>query len=306
MGLDPEQRFRKGRKATWIGLVGNVLLTAFKAYAGAVAGSKAMVADSLHSASDIVASTVVLVGLRVAKRPADAQHPYGHGKAESITAKIIGLILMGAGFQIGYTSLRAALSGVVSPPGILALAAAVTSIVTKEGLYQYKIRVGRRLNSPAVVASAYEHRSDAMSSVAALVGIAGARLGVPWLDPVAGAVVSAFVIKMGWDIAVRAIDELMDKAVGADVLEQIRSVALTVVGVETVDDVVARTTGPYTLVDMKIHVDPSLSVGEGHDVATRVRAEIMRAVANVEGVMVHVEPCDHEAEHVDRPSAVTG
>ncbi|MCL6451951.1 MAG: cation diffusion facilitator family transporter [Acetobacteraceae bacterium] len=288
-------RSRQGQVGAWIGIAGNVLLAAFKLAAGVVAQSKAMVADGMHSASDILASSVVLAAMRVAGRPADRSHPYGHARAESIAAKLVAVILILAGLEILYVSVRSALAGVSEAPGALALWAAVASIVVKEGMFQYKIRLGRRIKSQAIVANAWEHRSDAFSSLASLVGILGARLGWPLLDPVAGAVVSLFVVKMGWDLLREAIDSLMDRAAGEAMIRGIEQAAQGVPGVEEVRQVRTRALGQTALVDLEIAVSPDLKVSQGHRVADQVRDAILDQVPEVAEVLVHVDPAGHGA-----------
>jgi len=287
-------RYQQGQLGAWLGIAGNVVLTLFKLAAGFIAGSQAMIADGVHSASDILGSTVVLVGLRVASAPADREHPYGHAKAEAIAAKIVALILLLAGLNIGYSSIRILIAGVGTPPGRLALIAAVISIVAKEGLYQYKIRLGRRIKSQAIIANAHEHRSDALSSTAALVGIVGARSGLPLLDPVAALVVSVFIVRTGWVLVRRAVDDLMDRFVDDRLAERIEDATMRVTGVAAVDNVRARPAGPEFLVDMEISVSPEISVARGHEIAEDVQRSVRRELSEVSQVFVHVEPHGQE------------
>ncbi len=295
--VDREERFRKGERVSWMGIWGNVALTIFKALAGILGRSQAMVADATHSLSDIATTTFVLLSLKISKKPVDETHPYGHGKIEAIAAGLVGSLLGAAGVAILLSAIRSISVGVSRIPGAIALVAAITSIVVKEGMFQYTARVGRKLHSPAVMASAWHHRSDALSSVAALVGIGGARLGYPILDPLAGAGVSLFIIKMGYDITVESFHHIMDTAPGENILRRITGIAEEVEGVEHVHEIKARRMGQYLLVDLKLEVDPKITVATGHTIASEVRHKIMGEMDNVADVMVHVNPYKRHPPH---------
>ncbi|HHW92131.1 MAG TPA: cation transporter, partial [Firmicutes bacterium] len=247
-------RLREGSRGAWIGIIGNLGLAAVKGAAGVIAGSTAMVADALHSLADLTGSLIVLVAFRFANQPADQCHPYGHGKAESLATTLVGLILIFTGIGVGWSSLRGIFLGSLSAPGILALYMAVVSIVIKEGMYQYKIRLGKKLSSPALIASAWEHRSDALTSIAALIGIGGARIGYPIMDPLAAAVVSLAVVRIGAGIGRDGLAQLMDRVPEQAVLVQLGELAAGVKGVEEVQKVWLRSMGSYLLVDITIAV----------------------------------------------------
>lgn len=287
-----ENRYKDGMRVTWVGIAINVALTAVKAVAGVVAGSTAMVADAFHSASDIAGSVVVLGGLSLASKPPDVGHHYGHAKLESVVAKLIALLLIVTGGGIAWAAWGVLRSGAIAPPGIAALAAAVFSIVIKEGMYRYTLRVGKAINSTAVVADAWHHRTDALSSVAALIGIGGARLGYPILDPLAGLVVGGLIVKSGLEIYVGAIRELIDTAPDPKLVRDIGDAALEVKGVHSVQEVRARYNGPYILVDLKFCVDPHVTVEEGHRIGKQAKERIIEKVENIQDVLVHVNPCD--------------
>jgi len=286
-----EDRLRQGETGALVGIVGNLLLAAAKVVVGFLASSHAVLADGLHSVADFVSSMALLVVVRVANRPSDTCHPYGHGKAEPVGAKIIGIIVILAGVQIGLSAIAQLRAGDYTAPGVLALWMAMTSIVVKETMFRYKFRLGTRMNSKAILASAWEHRSDAISSVAVLAGVALARLGMPYLDPVAGLVVSGFIVKMGWDITRSAVDDLMDKVTDPDLLDRVRHTASETPGVIRVDAARIRPMGPEFLVDLAICVDPQITVKEGHDVASSVKSAVMTTIPEVADVMVHVNPC---------------
>lgn len=283
-------RLREGSRGAWMGIIGNLGLAALKGIAGVVAGSTAMVADAFHSLADLTGSVIVLVAFRFANQPADQCHPYGHGKAESLAAALVGLILVFIGAGVGWSALKGIWAGTEAVPGLIALYMAIISIVIKEGMFQYKIRLGKKLRSPALIASAWEHRSDAYTSVAALMGIGGARLGYPIMDPLAGAVVSLAVIKIGIDIGREGIAQLMDRVPEQAVLAQLEDLAASVEGVEGVQKIWVRSMGSYLLVDITIAVRGTATVREGHDVAVAVRDAIRRHHKDVLRVFVHVDP----------------
>ncbi|MTI96717.1 MAG: cation transporter [Firmicutes bacterium] len=291
-----EQRYKEGLRVTWIGMFINVLLMALKAVAGIIAGSTAMVADAFHSASDIAGSVVVLGGLKLASQPPDAGHHYGHAKLESVVAKLIAILLILTGAGIGWSAIGVLRTGDYSAPGTLALYAAVLSIVFKEGMYQYTIRVGKRIRSSAVIADAWHHRTDGLSSVAALIGVGGAILGYPFLDPVAGLVVAAMIGYSGIRIYIDAVRELIDTAPDKETVQKIGDTALSVEGVRSVHEVKARFNGPRILVDLKLCVDPEITVQRGHDIGKLAKEKIIDTVEEVEDVLVHVNPCDKEGE----------
>lgn len=292
-----ERRYRQGAVSAWAGILGNLLLAAFKLSAGVLAHSQAMLADGIHSLADLVGSSAVLVGFGVARHPADSCHPYGHDRAETVAAAVVALTLILAGLNVAYSAVHSLWMGVTAVPGLLALVAAVTSVVLKESLFRYKLAVGRRIDSPAVIANAWEHRSDVLTSLAAAAGILGARMGQPWLDPAAALAVSVFIIRWGWQTARSAVDDLMDRLPEPGTIDKIRAVAGSVAGVEGVGEVRARRMGPNILVDLKIAVHPEISVAAGHRVAHLVRDEVIRGLPKVRDVMVHVDP----ARGVQRP-----
>lgn len=285
-----DKRSVQGETAGGVGIAVNLVLAAVKAAAGLVAGSAALLADAFHSGADAAASVAILAGFRISRRPADTCHPYGHGKAESIAGKVVALLLILAGLNIGLWSLRRALGVPAAAPGALALAAAALSIAAKEGMFRYQAAVARRIDSDALLASAWEQRSDSLSSVAALAGVAGARAGLPFLDPLAGAAVAAMVVHLGYRLFRKFADELMDKFDHPELIEAIAGAVNAVPGAGRVHSVRARHVGHAVLVDLKITVDPALSVAAGHAIAHRARQAVIDRVERVADVMVHVDP----------------
>lgn len=292
--MNEDRRLSMGKRASWIGIIGNILLTSIKALIGFLAGSTAMVADALHSGSDIVATTIVLHGLKISHQPPDEEHHYGHGKAEAIVAKLIAIILALTAGGIGISAIKALTNQSLESPGSIAIWAALLSIITKEWMYRYTVKVGESIESPALIADAWHHRTDAFSSIAALIGITGAVLGFPILDPIAGIVVAAMIIKTAVSIYLEAIGELMDAAPSKDVIKEIEKISLEVDGIRSVHEIKARKHGAKILVDMKICVDSLITVEEGHQLASLAKHAIINKVKGVQDVLIHVNPCSSE------------
>ena len=228
--MQEETRYQMAKRVSWNTMMGNILLTAVKAGVGVVSRSSALIADALHSGSDIATTVVVLYSMRIATLPPDSEHPYGHGRAESIGAKVLSVILVLVGLSMGTSSIRQLWGGTYAIPGRLALWAILLSIVVKEAMYRYTVAVGRKINSTALIADALHHRSDAFSSVAALLGVIAARLGYPIFDPLAAAVVAVFIVKMGIDVFRSSLDELMDAQVHGNLLEEVQQHATGIAG----------------------------------------------------------------------------
>ncbi|MEI7025281.1 cation diffusion facilitator family transporter [Paenibacillus sp. y28] len=294
-----EKRFEQAQLAAWTGIIGNLLLALMKGVVGMMAGSKALIADAANSASDVVGSIAVLIGIRAAKLPPDRDHPYGHGKAESIAAIIVSVLLMLVGLEIGIASIKTIYNGVDSAPKWYALIAIGISVVVKELLFQYNFRMGKKLSSQALIANAWDHRSDVYSSLAALVGIGGAVAGqylnIPQLyllDPVAGVIVALIVLRMGYKLVRDSIHSTMDHVLHDEDSEELIKAVQDVKGVITVDSLRAREHGHYVIVDAKISVNPHISVMEGHDIARSVKYQLMQQFSHVSDVFIHVNPYD--------------
>lgn len=284
-----DERFAIARKVSLYTVAGNLFMSLLKIIVGITANSWAMLADGFHSLSDVISTLGVLVGLRIALQPADDSHPYGHGKAEAITAKIIALVLV----FIGVTTIVGAFNRISYPdlgvPGIAAVIAAVISLLAKEIMFRYTIFTGRKINSPAIIADAYHHRSDAYSSAASLVGIMGARLGYPFMDPVAGLAVGCCILYIGIKIARDSIDNLMDAAVDDEIIENMKKCAQESKGVQEVRSTKARNYCSYYYVEMILAVDPEISVQEAHDISDTVESKIKQNGTAVD-VLIHIEP----------------
>lgn len=295
--MEDQARYQAVKKVSIIGLIINVLLTIIKAVIGILAGSTALVADAFHSASDLFGTIILLQGLKIAHKPPDESHPYGHYRAETITSKILGLILIVTALGIGYEAYKILRQPMITPPEFKAVYIAILSIVSKEWLYHYTVKVGKQINSAAVIADAWHHRTDAFSSIAALIGIGGAILGFPVMDPLAGLFVSILILVTGLSIYKQAILTLMDTAPPKEILEKIREAAFQAKGIQQVQDVKVRQYGSKFIVDMKVCVDPNITVKEGHGAAARAKENIMKTINDIQDVLIHVNPCKESEEY---------
>jgi cation diffusion facilitator family transporter len=279
---------------TLLGAVANLVLVVIKGAVGLAGGSSVLVADAVHSLSDLASDVVALVSLRVASKPPDEDHPYGHGRYETLGTVALAVVLLGAAVGIAWDAWSR--FGESVEPAAITLWAAAFSIVVKEALFQVTLRVGRRYDSPLVVTNAWHHRSDALSSVAALAGIAGARMGFPILDPAAAVVVAALIAKMALSLLRDAIREVTDTALQRDVLGDLGRGVRQLPGVVNLHELRARQMGARVLVDLHVEVDGSTTVSDGHQVAERVRQFVFREQAGVSEVLVHIDP--EPDEHV--------
>lgn len=280
-------------KVSLVSIIGNSALTLFKLLAGIIANSGAMISDAIHSASDVFSSIIVIIGVKIAARDSDDEHQYGHERFECVAAIVLAVILCVVGIFIGHTAIEKLTSGnadALQAPGVLALVAAIVSIVSKEAMYWYTRFYAKRLNSSGLMAEAWHHRSDALSSIGALVGIWGARLGYPWLDAVASLLICAFILKAVYDIFVDAIEKMVDKSCDDEVIEQLRDCIMSIDGVLGIDKLKARTFGNKLYVDLEIREDGALSLSEAHRVAEQVHDTIEQEFPVVKHIMIHVNP----------------
>jgi cation diffusion facilitator family transporter len=282
------------KRVTLGGLVINLALSAIKLAAGLFGNSQAMVADAIHSLSDSATDVAILFGVRFWSAPPDDRHPYGHWRIETLITTVIGLVLIAVAIGISVNSIQTIHDGHVNPPAWMAFYAAILSLVVKELLYQWTARTGRRLNSSAVVANAWHHRSDAMSSIPAAIAILTARLKPEWafVDHIGAIAVSAFVLYAAWGIIRSATGDLTDEAAPDALLEQIRAICHDLAGVSSVHAVRTRKVGPGYHLDLHVLVNPVFSVRQGHDIATAVKHRLIDQLPQVRDVIVHIEPDD--------------
>ena len=288
-------RYSEVRKVTLIGAVLDLLLGVAKIFVGVIAGSQALVADGVHSLSDLATDFLVLFAARHAHREADEEHPYGHGRIETVATVVLGVALVVVAIGISLDSLRRLMDPeLLLHPGMLAMSIALLSVVSKEVIYQYTVRVARRLRSKMLMANAWHSRSDAISSIVVMIGIGGAMAGYPWLDAVAAITVALMIGKIGWDLLWQSLQELIDTALKPEQVEEIRQAILEVDGVRDCHMLRTRYSGSDSLVDVHIIVDPLLSVSEGHQIGEHVRLRLIDELEHVADVTVHIDPEDDE------------
>lgn len=304
--MEQEERTKEIYKVTWVGSVVNFLLLAFKFIAGIVAGSAAMVADAVHSLSDFITDVVVIVFVRLSSKPQDEDHDYGHGKYETLATAIIGVALLAVGAGIcwnGLLSVKTVWEGQrLDAPGWLAFVAAVGSIIIKEILYRYTVAVGRRTGSAAVIANAWHHRSDALSSIGTAIGIGGAiMLGPDWrvLDPIAAVVVSFFIMKVAINLLKPCIGELTERSLPEDVENQITRIAGEIQGVSEVHNLRTRRIGNHYAIEMHVRMDGHLTLNEAHAKATAIEQRLREEYGPQTHVGIHVEPVKNAEGHYD-------
>jgi cation diffusion facilitator family transporter len=287
-----ETRYDEANKVTIKSIIWNIILTVVKIFAGIVGRSNAMIADGLHSASDIISSVGVLIGNKIANTPNDKEHNYGHEKAETLVSFLLSILLIVVSLKIGFSALKSILNlDKVQVPTLLPLIVAIISIAIKEYQYRITIKVANKINSPSLKADAWHHRSDALSSVAAFVGIGGALLGFKALDPIASIVVALFVAKVGTEILKGSANELMDYSIDPSQEKQIVEIAENTQGVINLGEIRTRKHGATAYVDLTICVNKDLTVYEGHEIATKLEKRIIEDMQFVKGITVHVEPC---------------
>lgn len=297
-------RIRQVKTVTWKGLVINLLLSAVKFLAGFLGHSAAMVADAVHSLSDTATDLVVLAGLKLSSKPADKDHAYGHGRFETLATAVIALVLAAVGFKILLGAINAIVGAAQgarpSAPGGVALAAAVLSIIVKEWLYRYTLRAARQTDSQSLLANAWHHRSDALSSIGTLTGIAGAYfLGPKWtvLDPLAAVIVSFFIFEACWQILKNVWRELSDGSLGERAVREIRALAREVPGITDPHDVKTRRIGPHAAIELHVYVKDDTPFVQVHELTEQVERKLRRRFGAGTFVTVHPEPLSTRAKH---------
>lgn len=281
------------KRLSAVGIGGNILLSAFKLIAGIFGRSGAMVSDAVHSLSDVFATIIAFLGVKLSEKQADESHPYGHERFECVASMVLGVILGVTGVGIGYTGVRNIFSGDfknLQVPTVLPLVAAIVSIVAKEIMYRYTMHYAKMMNSAAFEADAWHHRSDAFSSIGSLIGIVGARLGLPVMDPIASVVIAAFILKVAYEIIRDALDQMMDSTAGADYEEKLTHFIEGSEGVEGIDLLHTRKFSSRIYVDVEIAVDRNSSLIAAHEIAEKVHDGIEENFPEVKHVMVHVNP----------------
>lgn len=287
-------------KVSLVSIEGNLILSFFKAIAGVLAHSGAMISDAVHSASDVFSSFIVMIGVRISTKESDTSHPYGHDRFECVAAIVLSVVLFMTGLIIGNNALHdiiGFLNGTrrdLTAPGMLALIAAIVSIVVKEAMFRYTMHYAKRCDSSVLRANAWHHRSDALSSIGALIGIAGSRMGWPVFDPIASLVIFLFIVKAAYDIFKEAVEKMVDHACSAEIEEAMRQCALSQKGVLGIDMLQTREFGSRVYVDMEICADGSQTLSQSHRIAERVHDAIEEEFPKVKHIMVHVNPKEED------------
>ncbi len=291
------ERFDSADRIIQIGFWVNAVLMVMKLSAGYWGRSSAVFADGIESACDFVALSATIIALRLGRQPYDEAHPYGHGRAESLAAVVVSLVIFVTGGWILVDSVKTVLAHDFRSPEPIAVAAALVTIVVKEWLYRFSHRTGAQLESPALLAVAKDHRKDAITSISTLAGVAGAWFGFGIMDPLAAGLTSFFILHIGWETFREASHDLMDGSAPKDFVADVTRLAELVTHVEHVHEIRARRSGQYIIIDLKLDMDPDMTVKQSHDVASEVKRLIFMAYPNVGDVMIHINP--HEEEHED-------
>lgn len=288
-----EQEKKTAMRVSAVTIVWNVILSIFKLIAGIVGRSGAMISDAVHSASDVFSTIIVILGINIASRQSDEDHQYGHDRLECVAAILLAVVLFATGIGIGIGGINKIIAGTAGKdevPGIIALLAAIASIVVKESMFWYTRSAAKKINSGALMADAWHHRSDALSSVGALIGIGGARLGFPVLDPIASVIICVFIVKAAYDIFKDAIDKMVDKSCDEETEEKMRQLIEKQTGVLKVDVLRTRLFGAKMYVDIEIAADGDITLREGHEIAQVVHDKVEEEFPLVKHCMVHVNP----------------
>jgi cation diffusion facilitator family transporter len=295
--MERNERFDCADRIMKIGFWINALLMIFKLAAGYWGRSDAVFADGIESACDFVAIFSTMVALKVGRKPLDAEHPYGHGRAESLSALLISVVIIATGGWILVGSVHALVDHDFKSPGLVAVLAAFGTIIIKEWLYRVTQTTGARLASPSLLAIAKDHRKDALTSIATLAGVVGAYFGFMFMDPLAAGLTSFFILHIGYETFRDATHDLMDGSAPPDFIREVTRLAESLPEVAHVHDIRSRRSGQYMIIDLKLEMDPAMTLKESHSVATRVKKLIFEGFSNVGDVMIHVNP--HEEEHED-------
>ena len=280
-------------RVTSIGIIGNVILSLFKFLAGIFGHSSAMVSDAIHSLSDVLATFIAWLGIRLSMQAPDREHPYGHERLECVASLLLGTILFGTGLMIGLSGLKTILAGhyeELQAPECIALIAAVVSIATKEGMFWYTRHYAKVLNSAAFMVDAWHHRSDALSSIGSLIGIGGAMLGFPILDPLASVAIAVCIIKVAYDILKDAVSKMLDTACSSEYEKKLADFISAQDGVDRLDVLHTRMFGNKIYIDAEISVDGDKSLTDAHEIAESVHTQVEKHFDNIKHIMIHVNP----------------
>lgn len=298
--LERDKRFSMADRIITVGFWLNAILMVMKLLAGHYGNSEAVFADGMESACDFVAIISTLIALRIGRKAFDDDHPYGHGKAECIAAIMVSLVIFATGIGILYKAVTTFITGNYPQPQWIAVAAAAATIVIKETLFRYTHRVARKLESPAVEAVSKDHRKDALTSVATLIGVTGAYFGITFLDTLAAGLTAFFIFYIGWETFKKAGHDLMDGRPPKDTMTKICDTAFEVSGVDRVHEIRGRRSGQYLIIDIKLDMNPDMTVRQSHEIADQVKSLIFSRFPNVGDVMIHINPSNQPHKNLIR------
>ncbi len=288
-----EDTLKEGIKVSITTMIGNIFLSIFKFICGWIGKSNAMISDSIHSLSDVFSTIVVMIGLKLANKKEDTDHPYGHERMECIAAFLLSVFLFITGIGIGWMGIRIIIENdyhSIQAPTMIALIASIISILTKEIMYWYTRSVAKKIKSDALMADAWHHRSDSLSSIGSLIGISGAMLGWKLLDPIASIMICVCIIKASLDIFMDAVDKMVDKSCSTEFIEEIKQLVLKIDGVEDIDSIKTRLFGNKCYIDIEVSADETLSLKEAHEIAQTIHDKIENTYQETKHCMVHMNP----------------
>ncbi len=292
-----DSRFDRAELVIWVGFWANTFLMIMKLAAGWYGKSEAVFADGMESMCDFFAIGTALVALRMGRKRYDREHPYGHGKVESFAAILVAIFIILTGVAIFVKAGHVALSHTLEAPALMAVMAAAATILIKEGLCRYTLHIAGNLNSPSVLAVSKDHRKDAITSIATLVGVGGAYFGWRIMDPLAAGVSVIFILKIGWETLCSALADLMDASLPDALLKEMTVTAAAVEGVSAIHEIRGRRSGQYMIVDLKLEMDAMMTVKQSHEIATTVKQQLFRQFTSIGDVMIHINP--HAEAHED-------
>ncbi|MDO4945153.1 MAG: cation diffusion facilitator family transporter [Ruminococcus sp.] len=296
--LNERQELDIAMRTSVVSIIANLILSVFKFIAGIFGRSAAMVSDAVHSASDVFSTVIVIIGVKIAHKASDEDHPYGHDRLECVAAVVLAVVLAVTGIGIGWSGIGKIASGSIADiaiPTALPMIAAVISIAVKEGMYWYTRAAAKKIGSDALMADAWHHRSDSLSSIGSLIGIIGARMGYAILDPVASVVICLFILKAAFDIFMEALEKMVDKSCDKETVEKMKREVLSVEGVIALDELKTRLFGAKCYVDIEIGADGNSTLFTAHAIAEKVHDGIEKNFPEVKHCMVHVNPVDVKA-----------
>ncbi len=276
-------------------IIQNIVLSVFKIIAGILGHSAAMISDAIHSASDVLSTLVVIIGVKISSKKADDKHPYGHEKLECITSVILAMVLFSTAIGIGWNGILSVIRGIngtldIEIPGKIALVAAIVSIIVKEWMYHYTVHAAKRIKSNSMLADAWHHRSDAISSIGAFVGILGAMMGWTLLDPLVSVLIALLILKVAFDICLSSINQMVDTAAPAEVQNEIKDIVLGFSDVRAIDFIKTRLFGNRIYVDIELQLDSGFTLKEAHDIIENIHDRIEQLLPDVKHCMIHANP----------------